>query len=907
MKSMTQKVRRLFREFQPNHYIIDLKPNREAMTFSGEVIISGQKTGRPSKRLTFHQNGLTINAAHIVRYDKQGDRPVATSRINHHKSYNEVRLHTDDMLYPGHYTISLSFHGQITRSMNGMYPAVFKQKNKEKKIIATQFESHHAREVFPCIDEPEAKATFDLILTTPPGETVIGNTPIEKQESVKSREPRAESKKTNPALSPFNLSGVEGQPLALIKTTFQTTPKMSTYLLAFVYGELEYKEAKTRQGVVVRTYTTSSNVELTDFALGVAVKCLEFYNDYFGIDYPLPKCDLVALPDFAAGAMENWGCVTFREQALLVDPKHTSLANKQYVAMVVAHELAHQWFGNLVTMRWWTDLWLNEGFASWIEYLAVDHIFPDWQVWTQFVMDEQQQALKLDSLEHTHPIEVPVYHPDEIRTIFDAISYSKGASIIHMLHNYLGTEAFRIGLGYYLKKHAYGNTDTVDLWAALEEASEKPVREFMEAWTTQPGFPIVSLNVNEKSAVVTQERFFTNPKHTVLPPQLWPVPLLADSSSAADVLSAETVELHVKQVNDFKLNKGQSGFYRTTYNASHLERLGQSIHSGRMLPLDRLGLLTDLIESAKAGKADTIEALHFLDNFHAEDNYAVWDAIGSGIGAIRGVMDEEALREVMKPFIRNLVSTQFSRLGWGRKKAESHFDRLLRPTILSLAASADETTVVQKCFDLFKGLHTAEELPSDLRVASQQGKVKRRGIVDPDLRGTVFGTVARLGGRPEFEKLLALHNSAKLSEERVTLAAALIGFKQPKLIDRALKLITTDAVRLQDVAYWIVYAFLNRHAKYQAWEWLQTEWDWLAKNLGTDLSFYRMPIYVGRAFSDESFLKEYKAFFAGVMSPALNRSFKQGVEMIEWQAIWKKRALPEVKAFFQSYNTSGKN
>jgi len=873
MKFMTKKVKRLFNEFQPKHYIIDLKPDRKDMTFSGEVIISGQKLGRPNKRITLHQHGLIIKSAHVTRHDKQGDHDIAVSRINNHKSYDEVRLHTDGMLYGGQYTISLSFHGKITRSMSGIYPCFFKENGKEQKLIATQFESHHAREVFPGIDEPEAKATFDLSLITPSGETVISNTPVKKQT-------------------------LEGKKL---KTEFETTPRMSTYLLAFVYGKLGFKEAKTKQGVMVRTYATSNNVGLTDFALDVAVKCLEFYNDYFGIDYPLAKCDLVALPDFASGAMENWGCITFREQALLVDPKHTSLANKQYVALVVAHELAHQWFGNLVTMRWWTDLWLNEGFASWIEYLAIDQLFPDWQVWTQFVVDEQQQALKLDSLEHTHPIEVPVYHPDEIRTIFDAISYSKGASVIHMLQHYLGAESFRTGLQYYLKKHAYGNTNTVDLWAALEEASKKPVRDFMSSWTGQAGFPLVSVSVNDKLVQLTQERFFINPKHTKLPAQQWPIPLLSASHNATDLFETESDRLLVILGADAKINRGQSGFYRTTYNATQLERLGQSIHKGRLEPLDRMGLLSDLVESAKAGKADTIEALHFLDNFHAEDNYAVWDVIAGVVGTVRGVMDEDELREAMKPFIQELVKTQLERLGWKRKTNESHFDQLLRPIILGLAASADEPAVVNKCLALFKALHSAEELPADLRVTTSRRRVKSGSNIDPDLRGTVFGTVARLGGKREFDKLLALHNSAHLSEVRVTLAAALTGFKQPELIDRALMLITSDVVRLQDVAYWIVYAFLNRHAKRQTWQWLQVNWDWLSKNLGTDLSFYRMPIYVARAFSDKAFLKEYTAFFGSVMSPALDRSFKQGVEMIEWQSAWKQRSLAEVKTFFASY------
>jgi puromycin-sensitive aminopeptidase len=330
---------------------------------------------------------------------------------------------------------------------------------------------------------------------------------------------------------------------------------MSTYLLAFVYGQLEFLEKNTKDDVAVRTYATPDNVEHTKFALDVAVKCLEFFNDYFGIDYPLEKCDLIALPDFASGAMENWGCITFREHALLVDPKNTSLATKQYVAMVVAHELAHQWFGNLVTMRWWTDLWLNEGFASWIEYLAIDHIFPEWKMWTQFVIDEQQQALKLDALENTHPIEVPVSHPDEIRSIFDAISYSKGASTIHMLHSYVGADDFQTGLRYYLKKHTYGNTDTEDLWDAMEEASEKPVKNFMRAWTTKPGFPLVRVNVENDHLTATQERFYTNPLHGESDTTLWPVALQANQANIPDLFEEQSAKYKISDVHKIKLNR----------------------------------------------------------------------------------------------------------------------------------------------------------------------------------------------------------------------------------------------------------------------------------------------------------------------------------------------------------------
>lgn len=870
---MAQKVKRLYESFKPKHYDIGIALDQTNMTFSGRVKISGQKTGRPSQRLVLHQKDLRITKATLTQREKNGQREISLDRINHHQGYNEVRLHSSDMIYPGHYEIELEYEGKITRQMEGVYPCNFKHDGQDKQLIATQFESHHAREAFPCIDEPEAKATFQLSLTARTGDTVVSNTPI----------------------TDTMTSGDQ------TTTQFAKTPIMSTYLVAFVVGELKYLEAKTKDGVLVRTYATPDNVEHTKFALETAVKCLEFYNDYFGIDYPLDKCDLIALPDFASGAMENWGCITFREHALFVDEQNTSLSAKQYVAMVVAHELAHQWFGNLVTMRWWTDLWLNEGFASWIEFLAVDELFPKWKMWTQFIIDEQQQALKLDALEHTHPVEVTVKHPDEIRTIFDAISYSKGASIIHMLYSYLGPDDFRTGLRYYLEKHSYNNTDTSDLWEALEEASEKPVKNFMAAWTSQPGFPIVKTNFDNKSVTLSQERFYINPGHSQDQPATWPIPLQAKSTGLPSLLENSEESYVLDDPHEFKLNRSHGGFYRVTYPSSHIERLGSLLKKGHLGAADRLGILNDLIESAKAGMADTADTLHFLENFQGEDDYAVWDSIASIIASIRMVMGDEPLRESMKPFIRELTAKQLKRLGWERIANESHFDRLLRPVILGLAASADEPTIVKKCWDLFNSIEHSDEVSADLKVMPSRRNVRRGADIDPDLRGTVFGTVARQGGRTEFNKLLALHNESPSSEERTTLAAAITCFKQPELINEALAQITSDNVRLQDVAYWVAYSFLNRHAREATWQWLKDNWEWLHENMGNDLSFYRMPIYASRVFGDDKHLEEFRTFFTKHMSPAMERSYNQGIEMIQWQSAWKKRAQKEVKTFFTNY------
>jgi puromycin-sensitive aminopeptidase len=852
---MSKAVRRLYEQFQPANYNLRIQVDPEAMTFQGTAIIAGKKVGRPSERITFHQKELQVTSAAIIKKDKKGEQEFTVARINNQASYDEVRLHTDDKLFPGDYVITLEFTGKITKPMNGIYPCFFEQGSKEYKLIATQFESHHAREAFPCVDEPEAKATFDLTLVTPESKAVLANTPLKSQEK-------------------------DGDKVVSV---FEPTPVMSTYLLAFAFGEMDHLEAKTKDGVVVRTYATPGNIKHTEFALDVAVKCLEFYNEYFDIPYPLEKCDFIALPDFASGAMENWGCITFREQALLVDPQNTSLPMKQYVANVVAHELTHQWFGNLVTMKWWNDLWLNESFASWMSYLAVDHLFPEWNVWEQFIVDEQSAALKLDSLENTHPIEVTINHPDEIRTIFDAISYEKGASVLLMLKNYLGDEAFRDGLRHYLKKHAYGNAQTVDLWSSLEQISGKRVTEFMQAWTSQSGYPIVYAGEIESKPTLLQERFYFNP-NTKKADSVWPVPLLPSESLEIDTLSDMKLELKELPAATV-LNSGRTGFYRVAYSPEHTTELAKLVESGKLSALDRLGLLADAFEAAKAGYTSTVDALKLLESYKNEDNTFVWDIMSGSLGNIRATMRDDDLREAMKPLGRELAATQAKRLGWDAKENESHFDTLLRPTVIGLAAISDDKDTTDEALKRFADM----EKPED---------------VSPDMRGIVYGTAARLGGQSEFDKLLKLHNESKNSEDRVTLSAALTNFKQPEITEQALAQIQGKDVRLQDAAYWVAYSFANRFARDRTWEWMTENWQWLQDNMGSDLSFYRMPNYAGRNYSDTLFLPTFKAFFESHMNAAFERPVKQAIETIEWQSAWRTRDLEKLKDYFVTRNKS---
>ena len=565
---------RFYRHFQPTHYVLDINLEREKRTFDGTVTITGAVAADTIK---LHAHKLVIASAQI------DGQPAAFTQ----NEQDELAI-TRDGLAAGEHTVVVAFSGEITNPMHGLYPCYFKLDGKNEELLATQFESHHAREVFPCVDEPEAKATFDLTLRTESGVTALSNTPIKDQ---------AEQ---------------DGK----LTTRFQTTPTMSTYLLAWVVGKLDYHEGKTKDGVIVRAYATPDKKEQLAYAVDAAVKCLEFYNDYFNIPYPLEKCDLIALPDFSSGAMENWGCITFRETGLLVD-EHTSTRVKQYVVMVIAHELAHQWFGNLVTMKWWNDLWLNESFANWIEFLATDHIHPEWDMWTQYFDDETTYAFERDSLSHVQKIQQEVSTPEEIQTLFDpAIVYAKGGSLLNMLHAWLGADAFKEGLRIYLNRHKYTNTEANDLWRALGEASGRDVVGFMTPWIAQAGVPFVSVAETQNGTELTQKRFFSNPKEAkaYTAQTTWPIPLLSGGQLTKDLLDEQTATVpNTTTTRPLLINQGRTGYYLSNYTAEHTARLADQVTAGDMAVIDRLGLLSDSLSVSEAGLQSYLESLTLLD------------------------------------------------------------------------------------------------------------------------------------------------------------------------------------------------------------------------------------------------------------------------------------------------------
>lgn len=850
---MAKRVKRLYSEFKPEHYDVFLECFREKGFFRGKVIISGRKTGRPSQRLTFHQKDLKIVKASLNKHDKSGDTQIGIDRINTHKSFDELRLHTKEKLLSGNYTVEIHFAGKLTEPMHGIYPCNFKLDGKKKQLIATQFESHHAREAFPCIDEPEAKATFKLTISAPKDEPVISNTPIENEEA----------SGTNKIVA------------------FETTPKMSSYLMVFVYGELAFKESKTKNGVAVRVYATPDNVKLTDFALDTAVRCLEFFEDYYGVAYPLPKLDLIGLPDFSSGAMENWGLITFRESVLYVDPKSTSIETKQAVAMVVAHEIAHMWFGNLVTMRWWNDLWLNESFANLMEYRAVDALFPEWNIWNEFVRREIGSALSRDALPNVQPVQVEVNHPDELGALFDpSIVYAKGGSLLNMVRWLVGEDNFRKGLKTYFEEFEYQNTVADDLWNHIGQASGLDIKAMMQTWLQKPGFPVVQVSHSPKGNTLkaSQQRLVVSEKplqgHTT-----WQVPLAASRKVDRMILDKKEASIEIKDKTNYPLvlnHDGHSYFVTQYLDNKHFEAILAAIKKDILSPIDRLILIQNYLLLERAGRTSTLQNIQLLTAYAGERDETVWGMLAGIIGNVRTLIGkDQRLEDKLNGFVRPLAAPLVKEVGWEPAKNEPVQTQKLRALALSLAAVAEDEQVIKEGLRLFKGFNK----PSDLA---------------PDIRSVVYFIAMRHGTDDDFEKLLDLHNSLTNADEIDELASELTSVRQPEKIEQLLKVLRSD-VRSQDIPHWIAWLMRNRYSTDATWLWLQTNWGWIEEKFASDKSYDYFPRYVASAFSYQDQLKQFKAFFEPKSNIALQRPIKLGVEEIEARVAWRARNEQSVK------------
>ncbi|CAH2301804.1 puromycin-sensitive aminopeptidase [Pelobates cultripes] len=817
---------RLPDDVRPINYGLCLKPDLIDFTFEGKL-----EAAVEVKNAT---NQIVMNCADIdiitASYAPDGDEEIHATGFNYENEDEKVTLSFPSILQNGHGMLKIDFVGELNDKMKGFYRSKYTTASGEVHYAAvTQFEATDARRAFPCWDEPSIKATFDVTLVVP---------------------------KDRVALSNMNM--VERNPYpddeSLVEVKFARTPVMSTYLVAFVVGEYDFVETRSADGILVRVYTPVGKAEQGKFALEVAAKTLPFYKDYFNVPYPLPKIDLITIADFAAGAMENWGLVTYRETALLIDPKDSCSSSRQWVALVVGHELAHQWFGNLVTMEWWTHLWLNEGFASWIEYLCVDHCFPEYDIWTQFVFADYTRAQELDALDNSHPIEVNVGHPSEVDEIFDAISYSKGASVIRMLHDYIGDEDFRKGMNQYLTKFQEKNASTEDLWESLEQASGKPIAAVMSTWTKQMGFPLIYVDSeqNEDSRVLklSQKKFCASGPHLGEDCPQWMVPINictceAPSSSKLKILMDKpetTVVLEGVRADQWvKINPGTVGFYRTQYSPTMLESLLPGIRDLSLQPVDRLGLQNDLFSLARAGMTSTVEVLKVMEAFVNEPNYTVWNDLSSNLGVLSTLLSHTDFHEEIQGFIRDIFFPIGERLGWDPKPGEGHLDALLRGLVLGKLGKAGHKPTLEEARRRFKD------------------HVDGKNTLNADLRSPVYVTVLKHGDSSTLDTMLKLHKQADMQEEKNRIERVLGAIPSQELIQKVLTFSLSDDVRPQDTVSVIGgVAGGSKTGRKSAWEFVKENWEELFNRYQGGFLISRLIKVSVEGFASEKMATEIK-------------------------------------------------
>lgn len=825
----------------PERYTLTLEPDLVRHTFQGAVDIT-LTSSKPTREITLHAVELALGSATVTAKG----RTHTASRISTSTSDETVTLSFPEAIR-GTFTLSISYTGTLNDKMHGFYRSTYSAHGKEHTMAVTQFESTFARYALPCIDEPAAKAVFELSVIVEPNLTVLSNT---------------------------HEAGSTVLPDGRLKVVFHPTPKMSTYLLACVVGLFESIERKSARGTTVRVFVTKGKEHQAHFALDVATRCLDFYESYFKIPYPLETLDNIAIPDFAAGAMENWGAITYRETALLYDPDESSAQNKQRVALVIAHELAHQWFGNLVTMEWWTDLWLNEGFANYIEYLAVDALFPEWDIWTQFVHVDANEAMHLDALKATHPIEIEVHHPSEVNQIFDAVSYAKGATVIRMLAEYVGARDFQKGLREYLTRHAYGNARTKDLWAALERASGKPVKKIMAGWTLQPGYPVVDLERGDTSVILKQTRYFSSMAHTKPGVERWSIPLHMQSGTQKvkpTLLTAQRTVLPLKKnVPWVNANRDAIGMYRTNYDSASLLTLTAALKSGVLTSREKIRIINDAFTLAFSDDASIRDALTLATAFKSETDYSVWAALISELDTLMTFVEGTPGEKPLQHFISALILPLKAKVGWAPKQKESHTAQLLRGLVWSTLVRVNHKETLSECIRHFTAHEKGTRIP-------------------PDVRPAVYAAYIKNGGAKEIKNLMRLYESETLHAEKNRILVALGTASRVTDLRTVLRFGLSQHVRSQDARWPFLSAARTMRGAHVAWEVITEHWEDINTRFGK--SGHDLPRFVQCAslLATEEDYTAVQNFFKTHNASGATRAVEQTLESIRSRILWRKK------------------
>jgi aminopeptidase N len=846
----------------PRHYAIRIEPDLEKFTTRGEVVVEIE-VRKPVKEIVLNALNLEITKAALV------GRKEISLKPGLNKEQQTLTLELPSELAPGKYQLKMEFAGQIGERAEGLFYVKYATDSGRKMMLGTQMEPTDARRMFPCWDEPVFRATYEMTVVVPEKHLAISNMPVERERKLAN---------------------------GLKEVKFRRTPPMASYLVVLVSGELEAVEGKA-EGVNIRIITTEGKKEQGRYALESVQQILAYYNQYFGIKYPLPKLDLIAVPGGFQGAMENWGGITYNEQHLLFDPKASSAETKERVFSIIAHEMAHQWFGNLVTMAWWDNLWLNEGFASWMAAKATDHFHPDWQLPLMASLDKSG-VMSSDARSATHPIQQTVKNESEANDAFDQITYRKGQAFLRMLENYLGEGTFQRGIQSYMSRHKYSNTTTADLWESLGKVSDKPVKAIAAGWTEQPGLPVIKVKtecVGGKLVVgLEQERF------TVRDPgakQLeWKVPVWVIGVGSTGVPVAQftqkaictLVQEKVSQVQlsdcdqVLKINAGSAGYYRVLYQREMFQKLARNIN--QLAEIDRLNLLEDSWAMVEADRSSVDGYLNLIESLRGEKTWAIWNQIISVFELFDGLeQGRPAQREALERYACHLIRPQLDRLGWEPKVGEPITDTLLRSRIIAALGQFGDAGVVAEAKARFeKFLSNPESLSADLR--------------PPVLR-----IVGRYSDKNTFDEIHELARKSKGTEERQLYYRAMAGALNAELARETLAISLTDETVPQEATRLVMEVATTGENAELAWQFAREHRSELFKRIEAFRRNGYVPSIMA-GFSDENRADELMQYVKTNLSADALTKAKETAEAIRLKASLKKRELPRVEQWASGHS-----
>jgi len=766
-------------------------------------------------------------------------------------------------LAPGDHTLALSFTGKINQQGQGLFYMRYQEQGSgaRKVMLGTQFEATDARRFFPCWDEPAFRARFQLTTVIPENWIAVSNMPVESEKKI--------------------ASGKE--------VRFAATPLMSSYLNVFVAGELDHIESRVGP-TQIRVIATKGKAELGRYALEATAQILQYYNDYFGAPYPLPKLDQIALPGGFGGAMENWGGITYYESALLFDPRNSSAETKQIIYEVLAHEMAHQWFGDLVTMAWWDNLWLNEGFASWMGTKCTAHFNPQWEVWLERNLPRdptrragiaKEQAMESDARSTTHPIQQPIVTEAEANSAFDDITYKKGQSFLRMLESFLGEDVFRDGIRRYIAAHKYSNTTTADLWKTLSEASKKPIGEIAAGWTEQPGFPVVKVKrEGDKKIQLTQERFTVNFKNAPL--LEWKIPLtysVVGEPPATLLMTSKTANLeNIPADRALKLNVKGAGNYRVEYDAPSWNLLLEALP--KLGVEDRVNLLSDAWALVQADRAPVSLYFGLVEKLPASTDLAECEQIINVLDFINHLFAGNPEREKFERYARSLLRPTFEMLGWEPKESEPPTAGNLRASLINALGDLNDSEIVAGCRERFE-----EYLANPASLA-------------PDLRPPVLAIVGRYADEKTWNKLHELGSKTTSIEEKQNYYNALAEAIEPKLAKKTLVIALTDELPTSRAVFLVPMVARDSGHPDIAWDFARTNMKaLLAKTDAAGANRYAPSMFT--FFSDDSRAGELKSYAKTNLPAASAPEVAKAVDEIQFRAEFKKRLAAQLNAWIE--------